>query len=52
MSSENNNRVLSRTGARQLTQIELDKISGGFIPTRLTAMLTGPVTDPDRRLDE
>jgi hypothetical protein len=52
MSNENNNRVLSRMGARQLTQNEIDKIGGGLVPTRLTAMLTAPVTDPDRRLDE
>jgi hypothetical protein len=51
MSQQNNNRVLSRMGARQLTQNELDKI-GGAILTRLTAILTAPVTDPDRRLDE
>jgi hypothetical protein len=52
MSNENNNRVLSRMGARQLTQNEIDRIGGGVIPTRLTAILTAPVTDPDRRLDE
>lgn len=52
MSSENNNRVLTRLGARQLTQNEIDKIGGGFIPTRLTAFLTAPVTNPDRSIDE
>lgn len=52
MSNENNNRVINRIGARQLTPNEIDKIGGGIVPTRLTAFLTAPVTDPDRRLDE
>jgi hypothetical protein len=52
MSNENNNRVLSRMGARQLTQEEIDKIGGGFVPTRLTVFLTGSVANPDRNVDE
>lgn len=47
-----NNRVLSRMGARQLTHNEVDEVTGGFIPTLLSVILTGPSSDPDHRLDE
>lgn len=50
MSNENNNRVLSRMGARKLTENEIDRIYGG-IPTLLSVMLTLPATNPDRHLD-
>ncbi len=50
MSNENNNRVLSRMGARQLTQDEIEGIYGG-IPTLLSVILTSPASNPDRRLD-
>jgi hypothetical protein len=52
MSNNHSNRVLSRMGARELTPSEIDRIGGGFVPTRLTAMLTAPVTNPDRNIDE
>jgi len=44
--SNDNNRVLSRTGARQLTKNEIDNIGGG-IPTLLSIIRTGPLVDPD-----
>jgi hypothetical protein len=46
-----NNRVLNRMGARKLTQEELDGVSGGLIPTRLTALVTGPSSNPDHSVD-
>jgi hypothetical protein len=46
-----NNRVLTRMGARKLSQEELDGVSGGVIPTRLTALVTGTSSNPDRSLD-
>lgn len=49
--SNDDNRVLSRMGARQLTQKEMDGVPGGFIPTRLTVFMTGPVSNPDRNID-
>lgn len=49
--SNDNNRVLNRMGARQLTQKEMDEVPGGFIPTRLTAFMTGTVSNPDRNID-
>jgi hypothetical protein len=51
MPNQDNNRVLTRMGARKLSQEELDEISGGFIPTRLTALVTGTASNPDRSLD-
>lgn len=51
MSSDGNNRVLSRMGARQLTQNEIDGVAGGFIPTRLTVLVTGTSSNPDQGLD-
>ncbi|HEY7402260.1 MAG TPA: hypothetical protein VIB39_01965 [Candidatus Angelobacter sp.] len=50
MSNENNNRVLSRMGARQLAQNEIDEVAGG-IPTLLSVILTGSSSNPDHRLD-
>jgi hypothetical protein len=49
--SNDNNRVLSRMGARQLTQNELDGIAGGVISTRLSVLVTGPASNPDHSLD-
>jgi hypothetical protein len=40
MSQNNENRVLNRMGARQLSQNELDGVSGGFIPTLLSVIYT------------
>jgi hypothetical protein len=49
--SNNHNRVLSRVGARPLTEKELEEIAGGLIPTRLTLLVTGPTSHPDQSLD-
>lgn len=51
MSNKENNRVLTRMGARKLSQEELDGISGGLIPTRLSTLVTGTASSPDRSLD-
>jgi hypothetical protein len=51
MSNENDNRVLTRMGARKLSQIELDEIYGGLIPTRLTVLATSPPSNPDQSFD-
>ena len=48
--SEENNRVLNRMGARQLTPNEIDNVGAG-IPTLLSVIRTGSITDPDQRLD-
>lgn len=50
MSNDNSNRVLSRTGACELTQDQTDKVSGGIIPTLLSRIITGGI-HPDTRLD-
>jgi hypothetical protein len=51
MPNKNNNRVLTRMGARKLSQSELDEISGALIPTRLTMLVTGPSSNPDHSFD-
>lgn len=51
MSNQDNNRVLTRMGARKLSQDELGTVSGGVIPTRLTTLVTGPSSNPDQSLD-
>jgi hypothetical protein len=51
MSNADNNRVLTRMGARKLTQEELDGVSGGLIPTRLSVLVTGPSNHPDQSFD-
>jgi hypothetical protein len=51
MQNKDNNRVLIRMGARKLSHEELDGVSGGFIPTRLTALVTGTASNPDRSFD-
>ena len=50
MSNDNDNRVLSRMGARQLTQNEVERVAGGKF-TRASLILTGPVSDPDESID-
>jgi hypothetical protein len=45
--SKNNNRVLSRRGAHELTQEQSEAVSGGIIPTLLSRILTGTVHSPD-----
>jgi hypothetical protein len=52
MSNNNENRVLSRMGARQLTKNEIEQIAGGeggF--TRASHTLTGPISNPDTGFD-
>jgi len=53
MSGNNDNRMLNRIGARELTQQEVDKITGAamMIPTRLTMLATGSASSPDETLD-
>jgi hypothetical protein len=51
MSNENNNRVLSRMGARQLTRNEIDEVTGALAATLLSVILTSPASNPDHRLD-
>ena len=51
MPNQDNNRVLSRMGARQLSQNELDEVLGGLIPTRLSVLATGPTSNPDHSFD-
>jgi hypothetical protein len=51
MSNENNNRVLSRMGARPLTRSEVEQISGGKL-TLASVLLTGPINNPDDLLDQ
>jgi len=49
--SNDNNRVLSRKGARQLTQNETEQITGSKL-TLATALPTLPVNNPDVMLDQ
>ncbi|HEY7402261.1 MAG TPA: hypothetical protein VIB39_01970 [Candidatus Angelobacter sp.] len=51
MSKENNNRVLSRMGARQLTQGEIEGVTGARISI-LSVIRTGTASNPDFTLDE
>jgi hypothetical protein len=51
MSNKDNNRVLTRMGARKLSQEELDGVSGGLIPTRLSTLVTGTSSNPDHSFD-
>jgi hypothetical protein len=48
---QENNRVLSRMGARKLSQDELEGVAGGLIPTRLTSLVTGTASNPDHSFD-
>ncbi len=52
MSKENNYRVLSRMGARQLTRSEIERVTGALTSTIGTLILTGNISNPDRHLDE
>ncbi|HET9182872.1 MAG TPA: hypothetical protein VFP59_12115 [Candidatus Angelobacter sp.] len=45
MTSNNQNRVLMRMGARSLSENETDQVSGGLIPTRLTVINTSGGAD-------
>ena len=51
MSNNNENRVLSRMCARQLTQNEVAQVAGGKL-TFATALLTGPANNPDETFDQ
>ena len=52
MSNNNENRVLSRMGARQLTKNEIDQIAAGQGPfTHASRTLTGPASNPDVGMD-
>lgn len=50
--SNNQNRVLSRMGARQLTKDEVERITGGDGPfTHASHVPTSPVSNPDVGFD-
>jgi hypothetical protein len=49
--SNDNNRVLTRRGARQLTQKEMEQITGSAA-TVATALPTGTPSHPDTMLDQ
>jgi hypothetical protein len=51
MSNNNENRVLSRMGARQLTQNEVTQVAGGKL-TFATALITGTTNNPDDTFDQ
>jgi hypothetical protein len=51
MSNHNDNRVLSRMGARQLTPNEVERVAGGKL-TLASVLLTAPVSNPDELLDQ
>lgn len=48
--SNNDNRVLTRVGARQLTQNEIDQTAGAA-STLLSVIVTNTFGYPDQRLD-
>jgi hypothetical protein len=49
--SNENNRVLTRKGARQLTQNEMEQITGAAL-TLASVLGTGPISHPDEVLDQ
>jgi len=51
MSNNNDNRVLTRMGARQLTRNEIDQVAAAKL-TFATALVTGPVSNPDDSFDQ
>lgn len=51
MSTPNDNRVLNRMGARQLTKNEVDQVTAAKL-TFATALLTGPINNPDDVADQ
>ena len=52
MSNRNDNRVLGRMGARQLTENEVELISaGGGGNTHASLTMTGPASNPDTGMD-
>ena len=54
MSNNNDNRVLSRTGARELAEEEINNITaaGGGMNTLASVLVTGPSSNPDDFLDQ
>ena len=50
--SNDNNRVLVRKGAHQLTQTEIEEVAGARLITVATALPTGPISSPDEMLDQ
>jgi hypothetical protein len=52
MPNDNNNRVLSRMGARKLSQNEVEEVGAGLSAATLGSVLvTGPSSNPDLGLD-
>ena len=51
MSTDNNNRVLTRMGARQLTPAEMEQVAAAKL-TLATDLPTGPLNNPDEMLDQ
>lgn len=49
--SNENNRVLIRMGARQLTTAELEEVAAAKL-TLATDLPTGPINNPDEMLDQ
>ena len=49
--SNENNRVLTRSGARQLTQKEIEQTTG-TANTVATALPTSPINHPDTMFDQ
>lgn len=54
MSEVNDSRVLSRRGAREVSDEEIKRIvgNGASVPTRLTEFVTGTPSSPDAHFDE
>ncbi len=51
MSNDNNKRVITRMGARQLTEAELERVAAAKL-TLASDLATGPVSNPDDVLDQ
>ena len=49
--SNNDNRVLTWMGARQLSKNEIDQVAAAKL-TFATALVTGPVNNPDDSFDQ
>jgi hypothetical protein len=50
MSNDNQNRVLNRVGAHELTAEEIDRVAGAKL-TFASVIITGPISNPDELLD-
>jgi hypothetical protein len=51
MSNNNENRVLSRMGARQLTPNEIEQVAAAKL-TFASVLITAPVSNPDESFDQ